>query len=260
MSISVTCTGNNPDEVYAQLIALAERMSLSVGLQSAPLEKDSLPNENKIPDNDSVPPQQPSVVTVENWWGYRPVGVNYPEEEYSPIDDGTDYTEEALRDWLRGCHDKGRDATKILAEHCVVETREAAKLMGYDKGYGYSGVWNGPRNQADKVRKRMGIQSWPYGHTYEEPRKLWMHPKVAERVLNILNGRERIGPSAMVSDLSAASVELQEKFLDHFYKLYPDVYAELYEKEIKTKTLVQRISDNYPELTECALKRKVQES
>ncbi|GEM_PF-6249308 len=258
MTISVTCTGNDPDEVYSQLMTIAERMKPQTNREAI---RTSLHEEPDVPKKGSggdAPPEQPRLVTVENTWGYRPEGVGFPEPSYSPIDDGTEYIEEALRDWLGGCYGKGLDGIKVLAQHCVIDTREAAKLMGYDKGYGYSGVWNGPRNQAARVRQQRGITSWPYGHTYSEPRKLWMHPKIAERVLRTLNGHERSGAAAALRELSEKSTEAQEAFLDQFYEAYSEAYNELYETGIKASVLVQRIMENYYELARCVLQRMVE--
>lgn len=120
-----------------------------------------------------------------NPWGYHPYGVGYPEIQLAPIDDGTEWNEDAIEDWLLSCSVSGRKVIKALAVSHVIDPRETYKLLGMD-GNTWSGTWNGPRRQAARVKESRQLSSWPYGHSYEEPRRLWMHPKVADRVVRIL--------------------------------------------------------------------------
>lgn len=124
-------------------------------------------------------------VEVDEIWGYRPGGVGNPKPQFSPVDNGEEWNSNSLEDWLDGCNDKVLKVIKILAEKQVIDPREEYSRLGLS-GNEWSGMWNGPRNQAERVKNNRGLRSWPYGHTYEEPRRLWMHPKIAHEVLDIL--------------------------------------------------------------------------
>lgn len=122
--------------------------------------------------------------SAENMYdGYRPPRVGRPE--YYPIDDGREWNDEALEDWLNRVKDDGREGIGILARGKVIDPREEARKLGWS-GTTWAGVWTGPRRQAGYVRDARGLRSWPYGHTYEEPRRLWMHENIATRVIKIL--------------------------------------------------------------------------
>jgi hypothetical protein len=111
--------------------------------------------------------------------------VNFPEDKYSPIDDGNEWNEAALRDWLDSINEDGIKVVKILAKKKLIDPRAEAENLGWP-GPRWAGVWTGPRRQAGYVIKTRKISSWPYGHTYYEPRRMWMHQIIAERILIIL--------------------------------------------------------------------------
>ena len=115
--------------------------------------------------------------------GYRPAAVGKPG--YCPVDDGREWNEEAIKDWLSRIKEDGREVVRILAQGKVIDPREEARKLGWT-GPSWAGVWTGPRRQAGYVKDGRGLRSWPYGHTYEEPRRLWMHKDIADRVINIL--------------------------------------------------------------------------
>lgn len=115
--------------------------------------------------------------------GYRPAGIGRPE--YFPIDDGREWNEEAIRDWVNRLTDDSKEVVKILARKKIIDPREEARNLEWS-GSSWAGVWTGPRRQARYVMESRGFRSWPYGHTYEEPRRLWMHDDIAAIVLNVL--------------------------------------------------------------------------
>jgi len=117
-------------------------------------------------------------------FGYRPQGVNLPH--FKPVDDGSEWDQDALEDWVRWFTPDGIKVVKILATGLRIDPRAEAKKLGWTGTY-WAGVWTGPRRQAALTRDSRGLRSWPYGHTYIEPRRLWMHPDVAKRVLDLLN-------------------------------------------------------------------------
>lgn len=121
---------------------------------------------------------------ADSYGGYRPVGVGI--SEYYPVDDGREWNEEALRDWLDRLSDDGREAVKVLAKGKIIDQREEARKLKWSGSY-WAGVWTGPRRQAGYVMDERKLRAWPYGHTYEEPRRMWMHEDIANRVLNIIN-------------------------------------------------------------------------
>lgn len=147
-----------------------------------------------------VPPPEASEVVARqapigaSRWGYLPAGVGYPHPEYSPIDDGSEWDQEAITDWIERVRQDGRRVVQALAQGCTsggtIDPRVVGPEMGLP-GYRWSGTWTGPRRQAQNVKAARRLRSWPYGHTYAEPRRLWMHPVIAERVLKALAaGRE----------------------------------------------------------------------
>lgn len=121
--------------------------------------------------------------------GYRPDGVGRPERQYAPVDNGHEWNEEAITDWVNRLTDDSKEVVKILARKRVIDPREEARNLGWS-GSSWAGVWTGPRRQASYVMDSRGFRSWPYGHTYEEPRRLWMHESIAEKVLNVLGEDE----------------------------------------------------------------------
>ncbi|MBI2164836.1 MAG: hypothetical protein HYU29_00300 [Chloroflexi bacterium] len=165
--ISVTISAGSLEEVVAQVKVLVG------AFDNPPMQTG---------DASPAAPRQP-----ESPWGYLPGGVARPESRFAPIDDGTQWDEAAVRDWVRGCSPKGRQVVKVLAENLVIDPRKAADELGWDH-IKWAGTWGGPRNQARRVKDVKRLTSWPYGHTYGEPRKLWIHPDIAERVLKALGG------------------------------------------------------------------------
>lgn len=117
------------------------------------------------------------------WDGYRPSDVG--RSEYTPVDDGREWDMDALREWIENLRPDGRQVVGILARGKIIDPRVEAENLGWS-GTRWAGVWTGPRRQAGYVKDSRGISSWPYGHTYDEPRRLWMHEDIANRVLSIL--------------------------------------------------------------------------
>lgn len=115
--------------------------------------------------------------------GYLPLGIGKPN--YYPVDDGREWDEGAIRDWINRLNDNGRRVVGILAEKQIIDPREEASNIGWSGGH-WAGTWTSPRRQAGLVMESRSLMSWPYGHTYEEPRKMWMHEEIARRVLSIL--------------------------------------------------------------------------
>ena len=128
--------------------------------------------------------QDSSQIATNLWDGYLPDGIG--RAEYTPVDDGREWGTEALREWIENLRSDGRQVVGILAQNQIIDPRVEAAQLGWS-GTRWAGVWTGPRRQAGYVQESRGLTSWPYGHTYEEPRRLWMHPDIASRVLNILN-------------------------------------------------------------------------
>ena len=118
--------------------------------------------------------------------GYQPQGVGLPRSDFSPVDDGSEWDEGPLRAWISRLVPDGRKVVGLLAISLVIDPRAEAKNLGWG-GTQWAGVWTGPRRQAKLVKDLHGLQSWPYGHSYDEPRRLWMHPDIAKRVKEILN-------------------------------------------------------------------------
>ena len=119
--------------------------------------------------------------------GFRPQGVGIPK--FFPIDDGAEWTKGPLADWINSLNPKGRIVVQYLARNGIVGPRESAAELGWS-GSSWAGVWNNPRRQAAKVKGLHGLGSWPYGHSYEDPRRLWMHPQIAESVRRLLDGSD----------------------------------------------------------------------
>ncbi|MBN1369962.1 MAG: hypothetical protein JW954_06990 [Dehalococcoidaceae bacterium] len=115
--------------------------------------------------------------------GYLPLGVGKPE--YFPVDDGREWGIESIKDWLGRLNTNGQKVVKVLAEKQILDPREEAGNLGW-AGTHWAGTWTSPRRQAGYVMESRGLRSWPYGHTYEEPRKMWMHPDIARIVLEVL--------------------------------------------------------------------------
>ena len=120
------------------------------------------------------------------WEGYRPDGVG--KSEYRPVDDGREWDEEALKEWIDNLREDGKKVVAILAQERVIDQREQARNLGWD-GSQWAGVWTGPRRQAKYVKEGRDLSSWPYGHTYEEPRRMWMHESIANRILEIIRSQ-----------------------------------------------------------------------
>ena len=118
-----------------------------------------------------------------SWEGYHPNGVG--KSEYRPVDDGREWGEDALGEWIRNLNENGRKVVEILARKKIMDQREQARNLGWS-GSEWAGVWTGPRRQARYVMDNHGLSSWPYGHTYEEPRRMWMHESIANRVLSVI--------------------------------------------------------------------------
>ena len=118
--------------------------------------------------------------------GYRPDGVGKPELDYAPVDDGREWNEEAIRDWVDRLTDRGREVVGLLARKKRLFSRDEARGLEWP-GTTWAGVWTGPRRQALHVRESRELNSWPYGHTYQEPRQFWMHEDIAARVLSALS-------------------------------------------------------------------------
>ena len=127
---------------------------------------------------------EPNTDTENNVDGYRPQGVGRPK--YGPVDDGTEWTEEALEEWLERLSPLGRTVVGTLSRGGTIDPRLEAKALNWYGPY-WAGVWTGPRKQASVVMEIHQIGSWPYGHTYVEPRRLWIHPEIANKVLKLLD-------------------------------------------------------------------------
>ncbi len=119
-------------------------------------------------------------------WGYRPDGVGRPTDRFSPVDDGTEWNMSRLRDWVLGCNSDGRRVMRALAKKLIIDPRDTAFELGMD-GTQWAGTWNGPRKKAERIMKDRQLLAWPYGHSYDEPRRLWIHPEIAKRVLAVLD-------------------------------------------------------------------------
>lgn len=120
-----------------------------------------------------------------SWEGYRPRDIG--KSEYRPVDDGREWCEDALREWIEKLNENGRKVVEILARKRIIDQRKEAEELEWS-GPKWAGVWTGPRRQAGYVKDNYELSSWPYGHTYEEPRRMWMHENAANRVLRILSG------------------------------------------------------------------------
>jgi hypothetical protein len=115
--------------------------------------------------------------------GYRPAGVGSPR--YCPVDDGREWDQNAVDDLVSRLTEDGRKVLEILAKGLIIDPRKEASNLGW-AGTHWAGVWTGPRRQANEVAVLRDLKSWPYGHTYDEPRRLWIHPEIAKRVINAL--------------------------------------------------------------------------
>jgi hypothetical protein len=118
--------------------------------------------------------------------GYCPQGVGKPEPEYCPIDDGREWNDIAIKDWISRLNENGRKVVSILARKKIIDQREEIESLGWTGSF-WAGTWIGPRKQAFNVMDAMGLLSWPYGHSYEEPRRMWMHEDIADLVLKIID-------------------------------------------------------------------------
>lgn len=166
--ISVTISGESINDLAAQAKQLAD------ALQGEPLQ--------------TVEPvsAQANVEEVRrDPWGYLPNGIGPPERRFSPVDNGTEWDEQAIDDWLMGCSSDGLIVVSVLALRKTIDPRKEYESLGW-YGVQWAGTWNSPRKQAERVKNSRGLKSWPYGHTYYEPRRLWMHADIAARVLKIL--------------------------------------------------------------------------
>ena len=119
----------------------------------------------------------------DSWEGYRPEGVGM--SEYKPVDDGREWKEAALKEWLESITEDGRKVVGILARKKIIDQRKEIEELNWD-GSKWAGVWTSPRRQAGYVMESYRLSSWPYGHTYDEPRRMWMHEDIANMVINIL--------------------------------------------------------------------------
>ena len=117
--------------------------------------------------------------------GYRPDSVGRPERNYCPIDDGREWDKDSIQDWIGRLREDGREVVRILAKKKVIDPREEARILGWS-GSSWAGVWTGPRRQARYVIAKKGLMSWPYGHTYVEPKRMWMHEDIANIVLDLV--------------------------------------------------------------------------
>ncbi len=131
-----------------------------------------------------------------NWWGYRPTEVRgFPEHVYAPVDDGTEWVAEPLQAWLHECTVDGEKVVEVLAEAIVAGAKSIDPRLEYLRlqwqPNTWSGTWNGVRRAAMRVMQDRNIRAWPWGHTYDEPRRLWMHSDIAKRVLEILENLRR---------------------------------------------------------------------
>lgn len=119
--------------------------------------------------------------------GYQPPGVGSPR--FCPVDDGSEWDEDAVRDWLERLTPEGRIVVKTLAKGKIIDPRKQADVLHWDH-IRWAGVWTGPRRQSREVATARNLDSWPYGHTYEEPRRMWMHEEIANKVLGVLEELE----------------------------------------------------------------------
>jgi hypothetical protein len=169
---SITITGDSMEDLKEKLEQALRELSPA----TVPPGPEETSPESPIPMTTSVTTSR---------WGFVPLGVGNPEAEFAPIDDGSEWTVDSLEDWIHACKPDAKEALKILATSRVIDPREAAQGLGWD-GAKWAGTWNGPRRQAMRVIDSRNLSSWPYGHTYVEPRRLWMHDVIAERLLGIL--------------------------------------------------------------------------
>ena len=167
--ISVTFDGPTPKEVAEHARHFAD-VVLGPPSQDVTATSRSLPSAPR-PTSDSV--------------GHRPPEVGQPDQKFRPVDDGSEWDGGPLQDWLSRLTPNGRKVVGLLAKRGVIDPRAEAKNLGWG-GIQWAGVWTGPRRQAALVKDRHGLQSWPHGHSYDEPRRLWMHPDIAKRVVEIL--------------------------------------------------------------------------
>lgn len=119
----------------------------------------------------------------ESQYGYRPGGVGRPT--LSPVDDGTEWTEPVLNDWIQRLNPNGRRIVALLAKNQIIDPRRAAPMLGWPLRQ-WSGYSMGPRNQAGMVMRAYGLKSWPYGHSDDVPVRLWMHPNISRAILRLL--------------------------------------------------------------------------
>lgn len=119
--------------------------------------------------------------------GYQPPGVGSPK--YYPVDDGSEWGEDEVKDWIQQLRPDGRRVVQVLAQRKVIDPRKEADNLGWNH-IKWAGVWTGPRRQAGVIWDTHGVHSWPYGHSYEEPRRLWMHEDIASTVLDVLKELE----------------------------------------------------------------------
>lgn len=131
----------------------------------------------------TTPNQRADPVSENFWDGYRPKDVG--RSQYAPVDDGREWNVETLKEWIESLRPDGRMVVKLLANGKIIDQREEARKLDWS-GSKWAGVWTGPRRQAGYVRDSHEFTSWPYGHTYYEPRRMWMHPDIAARVQDIM--------------------------------------------------------------------------
>lgn len=165
-------------------VAFSGRTIQEVALQAREFATTILGPETSEPSNEVSEARPDLLESSRVRRGYRPAGVGQPR--FGPVDDGTEWADESvIADWVKGFTRDGRRAVELLATKGEIDPRREAQHLGWS-GNHWAGVWTGPRKQAGLVMRARRLNSWPYGHTYVEPRRLWMHPTVAEVVLKVL--------------------------------------------------------------------------
>ena len=164
--ITITFTGDNPDAVFAQIARFSEAVAAGAH-DAAERIGDTIDSSGSLPST----------------FGYLPANAGRPTGR--PVDDGTEWTEEVIVEWLRRLTPNGQVVVRRLAEASFLYSRDEIEHFG-GTGMSYSGWWAGPRAWAENVRNIRGLRTWPYGHSDVGPRHYWMHPAVAARILAIL--------------------------------------------------------------------------
>ncbi len=183
--VSVTFHGESIEDVAAKARQLADTI-LTEWTAGAPApELHAEPDLQEAHDGESVDEIALRIRRErrEEMWGYRPGGVGRPR--FAPVDDGSEWGTAALEDWIRSFTYEGEVVIGVLANEQIIDPRHAFRQLGWLPNK-WSGTWTGPRKQAKRVMEDRGLHSWPYGHSYDEPRRLWMHPGIGARALGIL--------------------------------------------------------------------------